>query len=61
MVNAQVFGLSLVDRNGDFFFDGSEQFSIYVNVKRGDPLWDVLFGAMRDRRAVPLTMPVAGS
>ncbi len=54
MVNAQVFGVSLVDRNGDYFEDGSEQFSIHVNVTRGDPLWDVLFDAMRDRKTVPL-------
>ena len=42
--------VSTIDRDGDYFPDGSEQFTIDVNLRRSDPLYDVLWKSFVDRK-----------
>jgi hypothetical protein len=55
MMDAYVFGVSCLDRNDEYFPDGSEQFSLHINLPRG-PEWDVLFAAMRERKPLRITL-----
>lgn len=52
-MKARVIGVSLADHNGDFFPDGSECFTIQVNLKRG-PEWEKFFTSFKDRKPVEI-------
>ena len=47
--------VSVVDRDGEYFPDGAEQFSLDINVPRG-PVWDVLFDSFRTRKPVEIML-----
>lgn len=57
-MKAHVIGVSTVDHNGEYYPDGSERFTIEVNVKRGDE-WNVFFSAYRDREPLNIDVPFA--
>lgn len=57
-MDAFLIGVTLLDRDGEYFQDGSEQFTFTMNMQRG-PVWEVMFQAMRDRKPVSLDLTPA--
>ena len=50
-MKAYVIGISAADLDGAYFPDGSDRFTLEINLSRG-AAWDTFFNAMRDRKGI---------